>query len=89
MGRVITGTGMVRQAIKVVIGEERYKHLLIYTGKLKDRSKLKVQQLSWAHIEENEVQEIVAYIKENYSTEVEVRTGVSGSRHLEYVTFYI
>lgn len=89
MGRVITGTGMVRQAIKAVIGEERYKNLLIYTGKLKDRSKLKVQQLGWAHIEENEVQEIVDYIKENYSKEVEVKTGVSGSRHLAYVAFYI
>jgi len=89
MGKVITGTGIVRQALKVVIGEERYKGLIIYTGKLKDRSRLKVQQVSWARIEDNEVQEVVDYIKENYNKEVEVKTGVSGSRHLGYVAFYI
>ena len=89
MGKVITGTGIVRQALKAVIGEERYKHLLIYTGKLKDKSRLKVQQLGWAHIEENEIQEVVDYIKENYNKEVEVKAGVSGSRHLGYVAFYI
>lgn len=91
MGKVITGTGIVRQALKAVIGEERYKGLIIYTGKLKDsnRSRLKVQQVSWARIEENEVQEVVDYIKENYNKEVEVKTGVSGSRHLGYVAFYI
>lgn len=91
MGKVITSTGMVRQALKAVMGEERYKGLIIYTGKLKDknRSRLKVQQVSWARIEENEVQEVVDYIKENYNKEVEVKTGVSGSRHLGYVAFYI
>ena len=89
MGKVITGTGIVRQALKAVIGEERYKGLIIYTGKLKDRSRLKVQQVSWARIEDNEVQEVVDYIKENYNKEVEVKTGVSGSRHLGYVAFYI
>lgn len=89
MGKVITSTGMVRQALKAVMGEERYKGLIIYTGKLKDRSRLKVQQVSWARIEENEVQEVVDYIEENYGKEVEVKTGVSGYRHLEYVAFYI
>lgn len=89
MGKVITGTGIVRQALKAVVGEERYKGLRIYTGKLKDRSKVKVQQYAWARIEENEVQEVVDYIKENYDKEVEVKTGVSGSRHLGYVAFYI
>jgi hypothetical protein len=89
MGKVITGTGIVRQALKAVIGEERYKGLIIYTGKLKDRSRLKVQQVAWARIEDNEVQEVVDYIKENYNKEVEVKTGVSGSRHLGYVAFYI
>jgi hypothetical protein len=89
MGKVITGTGIVRQALKAVIGEERYKGLIIYTGKLKDRSRLKIQQVAWARIEDNEVQEVVDYIKENYSKEVEVKTGVSGSKHLGYVAFYI
>ena len=89
MGKVITGTGIVRQALKAVVGEERYKDFIIYTDKLKDRSKLKIQQVGWARIEENEVQEVVDYIKENYGKEVEVKTGVSGSRHLGYVTFYI
>lgn len=89
MGNVITSTGMVRQALKAVMGEERYKGLIIYTGKLKDKSRLKIQQVSWARIEENEVQEVVDYIKENYGKEVEVKTGVSGSRHLGYVAFYI
>lgn len=89
MGKVITGTGIVRQALKVVMGEERYKELIIYTSKLKSRSSLKIQQLAWARIEDNEIQEVVDYIKENYNKEVEVKTGVSGSRHLGYVTFYI
>ena len=89
MGKVITGTGIVRQALKAVLGEERYKGLIIYTGKLKDRSRLKIQQVSWAYIEDNEVQEVVDYIKENYDKEVEVKTGVSGSRHLGYLAFYI
>jgi hypothetical protein len=89
MGKVITGTGIVRQALKAVIGEERYKGLIIYTGKLKDRSRLKIQQVAWARIEDNEVQEVVDYIKENYNKEVEVKTGVSGSKHLGYVAFYI
>ena len=89
MGKVITGTGIVRQALKAVMGEERYKGLIIYTGRLKDRHRLKVQQVSWARIEDNEVQEVVDYIKENYNKEVEVKTGVSGSRHLGYVAFYI
>ncbi len=89
MGKKITGTGIVRQALKAVVGEERYKDFIIYTGKLKDRSKLKIQQVGWAHIEDNEVQEVVDYIRENYGKEVEVKTGVSGSRHLGYVTFYI
>jgi hypothetical protein len=89
MGKVTTGTGIVRQALKAVIGEERYKGLIIYTGKLKDRSRLKIQQVAWARIEDNEVQEVVDYIKENYNMEVEVKTGVSGSRHLGYVAFYI
>ena len=88
MGKVITGTGIVRQALKAVVGEERYKSFIIYTGKLKDKSRLKIQQAAWA-IEENEIQEVVNYIKENYDKEVEVKTGVSGSRHLGYVTFYI
>lgn len=89
MGKVITGTGIVRQALKVVVGEERYKDFIIYTDKLKDRSKLKIQQVRWAHIEKNEVQEVVDYIKENYGKEVEVKTGVSGISHLSYITFYI
>lgn len=89
MGKVNTSTGIVRQALKAVVGVARYKDLVIYTGRLKDRSKLKIQQVWWARIEENEVQEVVDYIKENYGKEVEVKTGVSGSRHLGYVTFYI
>ena len=89
MGKVITGTGIVRQALKAVVGEERYKDLLIYTDKLKGRHKVKVQQLGWAKVEENEVKEVVDYVKENYDKEVEVKTGVGGSRHLEYVAFYI
>lgn len=89
MAKVITGTGVVRQALKAVVGKDRYKHLLIYADKLKDRSKLKIQQLIWAHITEDEVQEVVDYIKENYNKEVEVKTGVSGSRYIPYVAFYI
>lgn len=89
MSKVITGIGIVRQALKVVVGEKRYKDFTIYTSRLKDKSKLKIQQMGWAHIEENEVQEVVNYIKENYGKEVRVKTGVSGSRHLGHVTFYI
>lgn len=89
MGKVITSTGIVRQALKAVVGETKYGYLSIYTDKLKDRYRVKVQQLSWAHLEENEVQEVVDYVKENYGKEVEVKTGVSGYRHLEYVAFYI
>lgn len=89
MGKVITGTGIIRQALKAVVGEERYKDLLIYADKLKNGHKVKVQQLGWAHIEENEAQEVVDYVKENYGKEVEVKAGVSGSRHLGYVAFYI
>lgn len=89
MGKVVTGAGIVRQALKAVVGEERYKDLLIYVDKLKDRHKVKIQQLGWARVEENEVKEVVDYIKENYGKEVEVKTGVSGSRHLGYVAFYI
>lgn len=89
MGKVITGTSMVRQALKAVVGETKYGYLAIYTDKLKDRYKVKVQQLGWAHLEENEVQEVVDYIKRNYDKEVEVKTGVSGYRHLEYIAFYI
>lgn len=82
MGKVVTGTGIVRQALKAVLGEERYKDLRIYTDKLQDRHKVKVQQYAWARVEDNEVKEVVDYIKENYGKEVEVKTGVSGSRHL-------
>lgn len=89
MGKVITSTGIVRQALKAVVGEERYKSFIIYTGRLKDKSRLKIQQVAWARIEDNEIQEVVDYIKENYDKEVEVKTGVSGSRHLGYVAFYI
>lgn len=89
MGKVITGTGIVRQALKAVIGEERYKDLRIYTDKLQGRHKVKVQQYSWARVEDNEAKEVVDYIKENYGKEVEVKTGVSGSRHLGYMAFYI
>lgn len=89
MGKVNTSTGIVRLALKAVVGAARYKGLVIYTDKLKDKSKLKIQQMGWARIEENEVQEVVDYIKENFGKEVEVKTGVSGSRHLGYVTFYI
>ena len=89
MAKVITGAGMVRQALKEVVGEEKYRYLSIYADKLQDRYKVKVQQLSWAHLKENEVQEVVDYIKKNYGKEVEVKTGVSSYRHLEYVAFYI
>ena len=89
MGKVVTGTGIIREALKVTVGEDRYKDLLIYTGKLKSKQKLKVQQVGWANITDKEVEQVVNYIKDNYNKEVEVKTGRSGGRHLEFVTFYI
>lgn len=81
---------IVRQAIKAVVGEDRYKGLVIYTDNLKkNRSRLMVQQGIWAHIGDNEVKEVVNYIREHYSKEVGVRADARGRGYVPYVAFYI
>lgn len=89
MGRTVKGTYVMRQAIRRTVGEDRYKALVMYTDTLNGRYKVKVQQLSWISLDDDEVQAIVNYVQDNYGVEVEVKRGESGAKHLEYVAFYI
>ena len=80
---------MVREGLKAVVGESRYAKLMIYADKRKSGTRVKVQQLSWARLEDNEVQQVVDYVKEKYGVDVSTKSGVSGSRLLGYVAFYL
>ena len=90
MEKKITGSTIVREAIKAVVGEDRYRSLLIYADKRKDgKRRVKVQQVSWSHLTKVEVQEVTDYIVAHYGEDVEVQEGRSGSRMLEYVAWVL
>ena len=80
---------MVREGLKAVVGENRYAKLTIYADKRKSGIRVKVQQRSWARLEDNEVQQVVDYIKEKYGVDVSTKSDVSSSKWLGYVAFYL
>lgn len=90
MEKQVKGSTIIREALKAVVGEDRYKDLIIYVDKHKDgRHKVKVQQVSWANLTDVEEQEVTDYIVANYSESVKVDRGRSGSRLLEYVAWVL
>lgn len=90
MGNVKKST-MVRNALKEVLGKEKYTkmagaHIFVDT-RSNGKVRVKVQD-SWAGaLTEDEAQKVVAFVQEHYGEEVEVSTGVSGSRLAHYTAF--
>jgi len=90
MEKKITGSTIVREAIKAVVGEDRYRSLLIYVDKRKDgKRRVKVQQVYWSRLTKVETQQVTDYIVAHYGEDVEVQEGRSGSRMLEYVAWVL
>ena len=90
MAKKITGSKIVREALKAVVGADRYKDLIIYADKHKDgKHRVKVQQVPWASLTEVEAQEVTDYIVSNYGEDVEVQRGQGGSRMLRYTAWVV
>lgn len=90
MAKKIIGSTIVREALKAVVGEDKYKDLIIYADKRTDgKHRVKVQHVSWANLTEVEEQEVTDYIVSNYGEDVEVQRGQSGSRMLRYTAWVL
>ena len=88
MGKNVTKSGMVRSALKVVCGKERYEAFAVYADKRSnDAVRVKVQERWGGVITEEEAQAITKYIQDNYGAEVTVTAGCSGGRMLHYTAF--
>lgn len=86
----ITGASIVREALKAVVGPERYSKLIIYVNKRANDYRVKVEQTSWSSITDTEVDAVVKYIQDNYPGDtVKVEKGQSGGRVLKFVAFII
>jgi len=81
-------TSIVREAIKQVVGIERYKDLKIYVNKNGNTTNLKVMMFSWANLTDDEVEAVVNKVKEQ-GVWVMVKEGCSGSRMLAWVKFIV
>lgn len=79
-------TSIVREAIKQVVGTERYKDLMIYVNKNKNTTNVKVVNVSWANLADDEVEAVVNKVKEQ-GVDVTVKEGCSGARRIAWVKF--
>lgn len=88
MGKNVTKSTMVRNALKAVCGEERYEAFGVYADKRSnDTVRVKVQERWGGVITEEERQAITKYVQDNYGIEVTVTAGCSGGRMLHYTAF--
>ena len=91
MGNDVKKSTMVRNALKEVLGKEKYANMagahIFADTRSGGKVRVKVQD-SWAGVlTEDEAQQVVVFVREHYGEEVEVSTGVGGSRHAHYTAF--
>lgn len=89
MGEIKKST-VVREALKTVLGKERYSDLtgFIYTDqRAGGRVRVKVQDSYAGVLTEDEAAQVTAYIQERYDLPVEVKAGRSGSRMYHFTAF--